>query len=405
MNIVLVNDFAFVNGGAGQVALSTAKLLAERGENVVIFSAVGPVDSELLKINNLKIICLNQYDVLHDPYRLRAIIQGIWNFKARHRFAELLDGMSPKETIIHIHTLQKAISTSIIGIAKRRGFKVIYHLHDYGIACPNLGFFDYKHNVICDNKAMSLGCLLKNCDSRKYLHKWWRVIRQYVQNNICGLKKVDCFIYISKFSLQVLKEYLSNCANLEYLPNMADIVKEPRVKAENNNLVVYVGRLSPEKNPQILAQIAKEINGEVLFIGGGVCEKEIKAINDEVKISGWVSQDEVHKMLGKARVLVFPSKCYETQGLSVMEAMACGIPVIVSDNCAARELVDEGKTGMLFNNDDIKSLKEKILYIQDYEVLKRMSITTYDAYWNNNKSNDEYINELERIYIKLLNDY
>ena len=60
MKVIVVNDFAFVNGGAGQVAVTTAKLLAKKGHRVTFFSAVGPIGQELKDVQNLSVICLNQ---------------------------------------------------------------------------------------------------------------------------------------------------------------------------------------------------------------------------------------------------------------------------------------------------------------------------------------------------------
>lgn len=209
MNVIIVNDFAYVNGGAARVAIDTAKLLAARGHRVIFFAAVGPVAEELQNIENMKVICLNQYDILHDSNRLRAALQGIWNFKAAKAMRKILDKMSPKDTIIHIHALQKAISSSIIPIAKKYGFKIIYHVHDYGLACPNLGFFDYRRQQICTRRALSMGCIACNCDSRRYIHKLWRVFRQMVQIYIGGMPgNIDGFIFLNQFGRNVLEKYL-----------------------------------------------------------------------------------------------------------------------------------------------------------------------------------------------------
>lgn len=209
MNVIIVNDFAYVNGGTGKVAVDTAKLLAARGHSVIFFAAVGPVAEELQGIENMKVVCLNQHDILHDRNRLRAAIQGIWNFKAAKAMREILEKMSPKNTIIHIHSLQKAVSSSIIPVAKKAGFKIIYHVHDYGIACPNLGFFDYRKQEICKRRALSLECVVCNCDSRRYTHKLWRVLRQMVQIHIGGMpRNIDGFVFLNSFGKNILEKYL-----------------------------------------------------------------------------------------------------------------------------------------------------------------------------------------------------
>ena len=180
MKIIILSDHAFINGGNAKVALNTAVDLAKQGYAVTLFTAVGPISASLKNISNLEVICLNQYDISHDPNRIRAIINGLWNFKARRVFKALLKNFDTKDTIIHIHSCEKALSSSCVQVANKMGFKIIYHLHDYGIACPNMGFYNYKKDCICKKKAMSFQCLISNCDSRNYFHKVWRCIRQFI---------------------------------------------------------------------------------------------------------------------------------------------------------------------------------------------------------------------------------
>lgn len=79
-NIIIVNDFAFINGGAGSVAIRTACELSRRGKRVFFFAGVAPVDA-CLEATGVKVFCLNQYDILNNSNRLEAIIQGLWNQK------------------------------------------------------------------------------------------------------------------------------------------------------------------------------------------------------------------------------------------------------------------------------------------------------------------------------------
>jgi hypothetical protein len=74
-HVVILNDFAYVNGGASQVALSSAQGLASAGVNVTLFAAVGPVDAALQDQTNLSVIHLGQHEILNDPNRSRAFRQ------------------------------------------------------------------------------------------------------------------------------------------------------------------------------------------------------------------------------------------------------------------------------------------------------------------------------------------
>lgn len=119
MNIIIVNDFAHINGGASQVALSSAIALANQGYSVTLFSAVPPVMSEL-NHKNIQVICTGQYEILKDPNRLRATIQGIWNIKAAKAMKNLLDTRDPSNTIIHIHGWTKALSSSVVNAVRKK---------------------------------------------------------------------------------------------------------------------------------------------------------------------------------------------------------------------------------------------------------------------------------------------
>jgi hypothetical protein len=77
--LVILSDFAQFNGGAGVVALNSARQMAASGVPVTVFSAVGPVDKSLLEVPNLRIICLGQEEIIKDPYRSRAFVRGVNN--------------------------------------------------------------------------------------------------------------------------------------------------------------------------------------------------------------------------------------------------------------------------------------------------------------------------------------
>jgi hypothetical protein len=101
LKILIANDFGFINGGASQVAISSALELANLGHNVIFFCCVGPVSQKLLD-SSVEVIFLDQHEIAKDPSRLRAIFQGIWNVKASSSIYHLLRKMDPESTIIHI---------------------------------------------------------------------------------------------------------------------------------------------------------------------------------------------------------------------------------------------------------------------------------------------------------------
>lgn len=405
MKIIILSDYAFINGGNAQVALNTAVALAKKNYSVTLFAGVGPVADFLKNISNLKIICLNQHDILSDPNRMRAIMNGLWNFKARREFKILLKNFDTKDTIIHIHSCSKVLSSSCIQIANKMGFKMLYHLHDYGIACPNMGFYNYRQQKICKLSPLGMKCIMTNCDSRHYIHKVWRIVRQWIQKNIGGMPKNLNYIYISYFSYNILKPFLNENNKAYYVSNPINIEKKDRIEVEKNKEFVFIGRLAPEKNPILLAKVAKAMKLPVTFIGSGPCENEIKNIYSSAKITGWIDKNEIEKILKKARCLVFPSNWYECQPLVILECLAKGIPCISSQNCASNESIIDNETGLLFENNNFDDLKTKIEKYNNNEFVKSLSENSYNHYWDRNYTIDEYVSKIIYIYIKTLENY
>lgn len=404
-NIIIINDFAHVNGGAGQVALSSAIGLASRGYKVFVFSAVAPILTDL-EGSGVCVIATDQHDILKDPNRLRAATQGLWNFKAQKAMVALLKSLDTDNTIIHVHSWTKALSASVIWAAIRRGFKVVCTLHDYFTACPNGGFFDYQRQVICLKRPFSAGCIFKNCDVRSYRHKLWRVVRHGIQSTF-GLMPsgIKHFITVSTFSETLLKPYLPRDSKTYCIRNPINAEPQNCVDVSENDTFLYVGRLSPEKGVTMFAEAANRLDLTPIFVGNGECGKIIKQVCPKACITGWVTRDQVTEHLVAARALVLPSLWYETQGLVVAEAAALGVPAIVPDTCAAREMVEDGHTGFWFRGGDIDDLCHKLNILMDKYTAKRMGKAAYDKYWQSPCSMDEHIDQLESCYMDILREF
>lgn len=282
-------------------------------------------------------------------------------------------------------------------------FKMVITLHNYEIVCPNGGLFNYNSNKICYLKPMSVKCILCNCDSRKYVHKIWRVLRQNKQIKKGLLPSgVNNYIYISEMSKNILKPFLPTNASFYYVKNPIDIKKNESVNVMKNNSFVYVGRLSKEKGCLLFAEAAKDLNIDAIFVGDGELKDRIKKVYPKSRITGWLDKSQVEYELNYARALVFPSLWYETLGLTALEAQAKGVPVIVSDACTAREFIKDKITGLWFKSGDLEDLKEKIKMMMDNNLVKIYGQNSYVNYWENDFSPENHISQLEKVYEDIL---
>lgn len=403
-HIVIINDYGHINGGMSKAAISSAIGLARKGYRVIYFCAVEPIDPEMRQ-NGVEVVCTRQQEILKDSNRLRAATQGLWNFKAAARLDKLLANLPAKGTIVHLHSWTKALSSSLMPVISRHRVPSIMTLNEYSISCPNIGFYNYQTQKSCKLKPLSWQCLLTNCDSRMMSHKIWRVLRQIIQKRVGKIpQNMKNYIAVSKFSYGVLESYLPKGARVFHNYNPIDVPQEPAVEVGTNSDFLFVGRLAPEKGCLVFAEASNKVGCQAVFVGDGELRDQVIGINPAANVTGWQSHQWVQRWLSKARALVFPSLWYETQGMVVMEAAAKGVPAIVSDGCAARDLIVPNETGLLFRNGDIADLAEKISALQDSNLAEDLGRRAYERYWANPNSIENHISDLVKIYNYLLRE-
>jgi glycosyltransferase involved in cell wall biosynthesis len=143
--------------------------------------------------------------------------------------------------------------------------------------------------------------------------------------------------------------------------------QDPGMKREVGHYAVFMGRLSPEKGVATLLKAWKILRHIPLWIRGeGPMENDVRRFAEEnpsVCVLPRLSRSQCFQVLKGARFLVWPSEGYaETFGLVVMEAFACGTPVIASRSGAMAEVVDHGRTGLHFTPGDPEDLAAKAEY-------------------------------------------
>ena len=405
MNIVVVNDFAHVNGGTAQVALASAGELARRGHRVTVFSAVaGSAGSA--DIPGVQRVCTEQEEIAADPNRGRAFMQGLWNRRSQRAMGELLHGLDRDDTIVHLHGWTKALSPSVIREAVVRGFPIVTTLHDYFCACPNGGFFLYPQQQHCHVRPLSWACVSTDCDPRNYPQKLWRVARQVVQQRAAYFPRATRhFISISEFSERILLPHLPSGAVVHRVPNPIEVPSGEPAPVVSNTGFLFVGRFSPEKGVVLLAAVAHELGVPVTFVGDGPLREAVAQACPSARFTGWLPKEQVREHVRAARALVLPSLLYETQGLVVGEAASQGVPAIVPRQCAASEFVVNGATGCWFDSGDRASLAAAMKSLHEDSVLAAtMGKRAHAAFWADPPTLDRHVRELEQVYLALLRD-
>jgi glycosyltransferase involved in cell wall biosynthesis len=168
-------------------------------------------------------------------------------------------------------------------------------------------------------------------------------------------------VAISDFQRQVTPEV--NYAATVY--NGIDVEQHP-FRAEKEDFLLFIGRLSPEKGAHLAAQAAKRL-GRRLLLAGKMAEPDEKAyfdeevrphLDDKIEYVGQVDDDTKLDLYARASCTLVPITWPEPFGLVMIESMACGTPVVALRNGSVPEIVEDGATG--FVADDLDDFVEAV---------------------------------------------
>jgi glycosyltransferase involved in cell wall biosynthesis len=150
----------------------------------------------------------------------------------------------------------------------------------------------------------------------------------------------------------------------------------PRFRRERapEPLFVFTGRLAREKGVDTLLRALarmreRGVEARLRVVGDGPLRPELEhlaadlRLGDLVEFTGWLAPEHVESRLGDAWSVVAPSLWAEPLGLTAIEALVRGIPVIASASGGYAETVEEGVTGLLFPNGDVEALSECLLAV------------------------------------------
>lgn len=119
----------------------------------------------------------------------------------------------------------------------------------------------------------------------------------------------------------------------------------------------YVGRLTPEKNVRFLAQLERDLRAKghpdfrIVLIGQGAEEKWMRENMQHAEFIGWLTGRDLSRAFANMDAFVFPSET-DTFGLAVLEALASGVPAVVSPSGGPKYTVEHGKSGYVASHFD-----------------------------------------------------
>lgn len=368
------------------------------------------------------------------------ILPNYWYKKLRGRN---LQGLNPNlvQEVWFPELLQKGLP-SLRLISQERGNWITSHLHDVlarqWVDQSTIFHFVSGVGLYSSRKAKRLGSILI-CDIRTEYPDFQRRILQeeyeylglsYTPQGILYDKKVkaeytqaDFLIVPSSYAKRTFVEVGFDAAKIFVIPYGVDLQQFYSVSSEDdfhrdirpiqnaNNIfrIIYVGSIIPRKGLPYLVKaftaLAKP-DSELLIVGGVDTQMhrwlaKVIESNPQIRAIGNVPKTELFHHYQTSSVFVLPSLA-DSWGLVTFEAMACGLPVIVTENVGSKEAVREGIDGFIVPIRDAKAITEKLqLLYQNPGLRQRMGRAALQRV--KEFSWDRYGDRLIKVYEEILN--
>ena len=401
MRVLVANKFWYRRGGLERVMFDEVAWLEGAGHDVAHFSAAHPENDESPWARYfVPYLELGVDGALSAGEKLEAAVKMFANRDARSRFSRLLDEFTPD--VVHVHGIHRQLSPSILFEARSRNIPVVQTLHDYHHVCP-ADVLLRGGTEVCEPRAcgtLCYGAAVRNRCVRGSLaasslsaaetafQRWRRVYERCVTRFVCP----------SAFLRDVIE-----CGGwkvpCDVIPNVVPVPETAVADTSGSTgYVLFAGRIAPEKGVDVLLEAAPRSGVDVVIAGDGPLRGELEGRYSEARFLGRVDGATVDSLIAGASACVVPSTWYENAPMSVLEAMAAGVPVIASDIGGIPEQVEHGVTGLLVPPGDVDALAVALAYIVEHpDAAKAMGAAARERV-RQNFSPERHLEQLLRCY-------
>ena len=371
MRILFCNKYNFAFSGTEAYLFEVMELMRVNGHNVALFSMADPRGAPTSYDRHF----VPQVDFKKQLgwfYQSKLAVRAIYSRQARQRIRGMIEEFRPD--VAHVRNIYHHLTPSILWELKANNIPVVYHLNDFKVLCPSYNFVARGEPCEACKGGKFWRVLNQECYpgwkarmtliAEGYVHKWLGTYE----------KCVDCFLAPSQFVRDKFVEHGWDPAKFEVLPHFQRVRAVKERNAVNAPLL-YFGRLSREKGVDDLLHAMQRLPDLRLVIAGDGPERsQLEQMTAELGLSnveflGHIKGAELENAIADSSFTVLPSHAYETLGKTILESYAQARAVVASDLGSRRELVDEGKTGVLYRTGDVKHLVSAIKFLSDHPAL------------------------------------
>jgi len=397
MKILLCNQYFHPTGGSETMFFKLLNFLKNEDNDII---TLGVQSDKNIKIEGVKSYFTKSY---LQQNKLKTPVNRIFNLHAQKIAENIIKKEKPE--IAHFYNTSLISPSPIISCLKHK-IPVIKTFNDYEHVCPDSSKTRFRN--FCEKEMSLMYCL--SCDKRNVnpslpIILYYNTIIKKVELGI--FKKVHC-ISICKI---IQKALLQSGIKSELIYQSIDLpMKIPELKFTKK--ILYAGRLSKEKGIDYLIKAMNIVKqkfkkAKLLIAGDGKDKERLEKIVKELKLEsnvkflGWLSKDQLRKLYEDVDFIVLPSIWQEPFGLTGLEAMSYGRPVIAFDVGGINEYVDNGENGFLVKVFDIETLAEKMIELLENEkTLRKFSEKSIEK--SKYFSNEIFFKKIKKFYRKVL---
>jgi glycosyltransferase involved in cell wall biosynthesis len=355
-SILSVHNYYQQPGGEDQVFANEASLLEQHGHTVLRYA---------------------EHNARIDEGTLRIACDAIWSRKS---FRSLRSAAEAGPDVAHFHNTFPLISPSAYYAMRELGIPVVQTLHNYRLLCPTATFLrDGAACEACPESGSWLPAIRHRC-YRDSLPATAAVAAMLSVHRAAGTwqRMVNVYIALSEFARRKFIEGGLPPEHIWVKPNF--LGSDPGIGNGEGGYALFAGRLAEEKGVRVLAQAWRRLSGLPLIVAGKGPLESLEWPAD-VMLLGHQSREQVLSLMRHARVLVFPSIWYECSPMTIIEAFACGLPVIGSNLGSVPEYVRHRDTGLLCQPGDVEDLAQQVRWAWEHaDELQAMRIAARREY-------------------------
>ncbi len=411
LRIIQVNKFFYPKGGADRVFLDTIKLLADAGHEVAVFSMH---DERNLPTPYEKYFVSRRDFFNPRGWKQKLAVAGrmLYSFAAKRKFARLVDHFKPD--VVHVHNIYHQISPSILSVCRARGIPVVMTAHDWFLINPNYTRYA-RGKTQTQVSPRWLWRYMFDCGIQNSFAKTVgaTVIHRLQYRLGLWLPKITKIIVPSQYLKTEFIRAGIPAEKIVQIPNPVVCPRpsalSPRVSAlRRPSEMVFFGRLEREKGVYTILSAA-ELDEHIFWeiIGDGTELSALKKIVADKKLSnvrlrGRLEGDALQTAIMSGVGVVCPSEWPENQPLSIIEAQLLGVPVIATDIPSIKEMISDGKTGLLIPQKNIGALLKKAQWLVRHPAEAKTIGQAGQEFAREKYDASRYIESLENVYREVI---